>query len=129
MSFDLFKDLLPSLNLKHSHLLDENLDSEKYYNAYIVNKAYSYDIETIFYSNEINMLHFADNKLQYDFYFYGLEKKKRFNKWLKPEAVNNLDVIQEYYQCSNKKSKEILSVLTDEQLEQIKRRIYKGTTS
>lgn len=126
---DLFKDTIPSLNLKHRHFLDENADAEKYYNPFIVNKAYSYNIETIFYANEMNKMHYADNKLQYDFYFYGLEKKKRFNKWLKPETINNLDSIQEYYQCSNKKAKEILGILTDAQLEQIKKRLYKGTTS
>ena len=83
---DLFKELIPSLNLKKHHLIDEELIEEKDYNAYMTNRVYSFGDETIFYSNEMNKLHFLDLKMQYDFYFYGLDKRKRYNKWVKSES-------------------------------------------
>lgn len=125
---DLFKDIIGSLNDKRVNLLDQDPMNEKDYNAYIVNMCYSYGRDTILESNEMNIRPFMDKKMQYDFYYYALPKAKRFNKFLKPKVINNIDMILEYYQCSDKKAKEIIEVLTDEQIETIKGRLYKGET-
>ena len=74
----------------------------------------------------MNGLHHLDKKLQYDFYYHGLPAKKRYNKWLKPEAINNIELLKEYYSCSNAKAKEIVNVLTEEQIKIIEKRMYKG---
>ena len=123
---ELFTELLPSLNLKTKHLIDENPYAEKEYNAYMVNRTYSFGLDTLLYANEMNANHFLDKRLQYDFYFYGLSKSKRFNKWIKPEALNNIEIVKEYYKCSDKKAKEYANVLTDEQIKTIEKRLFKG---
>lgn len=128
---DLFRDIIGSINDKRHNVIDADPEAEKAYNPYIVNMCYSYGPDvanTILFANEMNIRPFMDKKMQYDFYYYGLEKKKRFNKFLKPEAINNIDLILEYYQCSDKKAKEIIDVLTDAQIEIIKSRLYKGET-
>jgi hypothetical protein len=125
---ELFSDLLPSLNLKTRHLIDEDKNNEKDYNAFIVNKALSYFMDSLVYVNEMNFYNSIDKLLQYDFLYYGVPKAKRFKKgkWEKPETINNFDIVKEYYKCSDKKAKEYVAILTDEQIKTIKKKLFKG---
>jgi len=126
---DLFKEVLPSLNLKTEHLIDDLKMEEKEFNAYMVNKAFSYGVDTILYANEMNKLYDLPLKMQYDFYFYGLDKRKRYNPWAKKETLNNIDTIKEYYGCGTKKAEQYAKVLTPEQIELIEQRTGKGSIS
>jgi hypothetical protein len=74
----------------------------------------------------MNKYHQIDSKLQFHFLLNIIRKRKRFSKWDKPESHDDLNVVKEYYGYSNQKAKSALSLLTPEQLEQIKIRIYKG---
>ena len=100
--------------------------SEKSYPAFMVNRALSYFNDTVLYANEMNVNHHIDNKLQYQFLINIVRKKKRFSKWLKPQEVNNLELIKEYYGYSNEKAKSVLQLFNNEQIELLKQRIYKG---
>ncbi len=100
--------------------------SEKAYPAFMVNRALSYFNDTVLYANEMNVHHTIDSKLQYCFLINIIKKKKRFSKWLKPQEVNNLELIKEYYGYSNEKAKSVLPLFNDEQIELLKQRIYKG---
>ena len=100
--------------------------AEKDYNAFIVNRALSYFNDTVLYANEMNIHHSLDSKLQYSFLINIVRKQKRWSKWLKPNDVTNLELIKEYYGYSNEKAKSVLSLLNDEQLQELKNRIYKG---
>ena len=123
---DLFKDIISSLNTKPGHIFDKDPESIKDYVPYIVNMSYYFGNDTLLYANEMNIRGDMDKKMQYDFYYYGIPKGRRYNKFLKPKVINNIDMITEYYQCSNKKAKEYIDVLTDEQIEIIRGRMYKG---
>ena len=74
----------------------------------------------------MNKYHHLDNRLQFDFFINIIRKKKRFTKWIKPQEIENLELIKEYYGYSNAKAKSVLSLLNNEQLEQLTQRIYKG---
>ena len=74
----------------------------------------------------MNLNHHLDNALQNQFYINIIRAKKRFSKWVKPSEIESLDVIKENYGYSNEKAKAVLSLLTPEQIEQLKHRIYKG---
>ena len=100
--------------------------AEKAYASFMVNRGLSYFPDTILFANEMNVNHHIDNKLQYHFLINIIRKKKRFSKWLKPQEVNNLELIKEYYGYSNEKAKSVLSLLNNEQLETLKKRMYKG---
>ena len=100
--------------------------SEKAYPAFMVNRALSYFNDTVLYANEMNVNHHLDNILQYHFLINIVRKKKRFSKWLKPQEVNNLELIKEYYGYSNEKAKSVLPLFNNEQIELLKQRIYKG---
>lgn len=123
---DLFRELIPSLNLKQRHLIDEEFIEEKDHNAYMTNRVYSFGDETILYANEMNKLHHLDLKLQYDFYFYGLDKRKRYNKWVKAESINNLELVQKYYNCSKSKAKQYLKLHSDDDIKLIAKKMNKG---
>ena len=81
---------------------------------------------TVHYANEMNLNHHLDNRLQNDFFINIITKKKRFSKWVKPSEIEDLDCIKEYYGYSNEKAKSILSLLTGDQIKEIKNRMTKG---
>ena len=55
-----------------------------------------------------------------------IRKRKRFSKWVKPELEHDLESVKEYYGYSNEKARQALSILSKEDLEQIKSKVDKG---
>ena len=100
--------------------------AEKAYAPYMVNRQLSYFNDTVLAANEMNLKHHIDNRLQFDFFINIIRKKKRWSKWIKASDVDNLELIKEYYGYSNEKAKSALSLMSNEQIEQLKQRIYKG---
>ena len=100
--------------------------AEKEYNAFIINRALSFFTDTVLFANEMNIHHHLDNRLQYDFFINIIRKQKRWSKWVKPQELENLDIIKQYYGYSNDKAKSVLSLFNNEQIQEMKKRIYKG---
>jgi len=119
------KDWLNSINYTKTNIMVDEYD-EKKYPSFIINKCIAPFPDTILYVNELNRMHWLDNRLQYEFLINSLRKRKRFAKWMKASKIKNLDVVKEYYGYSNEKAKQALDVLTEEQLKTIKRKLTKG---
>ena len=100
--------------------------SEKKYSPFIVNRGLSFFMDTIFQVNELNRNHHLDSRLQFDYLLNSVRKKKRYSKWLKPEKLQDLDVVKEYYGFSNEKAKDALSTLSEDQLAFIKDNLNQG---
>lgn len=100
--------------------------AEKEYNAFIINRGLSMYSDTILYANEMNIHHTLDSRLQYDFFINIIRKQKRWSKWIKPQDIDNLELVKEYYGYSNEKAKSVLALLNNDQVEELKKRIYKG---
>ena len=100
--------------------------AEKEYNPYIINKALSFFPYTILFANEMNKYHHLDHRLQFDFFINIIRKKQRFSKWLKPSEVENLQLIKDFYGYSNEKAKSVLTLLSNEQIDELKTRMNKG---
>lgn len=101
--------------------------SEKQYNPFLVNKALSFGADTVIQCNEMNSRQHLDKKLQYDFLRYIIKPKKRFNKWLKGDKqLEAIEVIKEYYGYNNEKAHQVCSILSREQIEKLKQKLYKG---
>ena len=109
---------------KKNIMIDDVVEQE--YNSFIINRALSYYSDTILYANEMNKNHHLDGRLQFDFFINIIKKRKRFSPWLKATEIENLDVIKEYYGYSDEKAKSVLSLLNNKQIENLKKRIYKG---
>ena len=100
--------------------------SEKQYNPFIVNTGLSYGSDTVIQANEMNSRAHLDKSLQNAFLINTIRPRKRFNKWLKSESDVFVEYVKEYYGYSNEKAKSALTILTDNQKEYIKKRLYKG---
>ena len=122
---DLFKDVIPSiLQTKNEVISDEN---EKDYVPFVVNKALSFHRDCALFANEMNKLPNTDKLLQYQYLLNTIRGYRRpYQKWHKRETIENLDAVKEYFNYSNDKAKEALLVLSDDQLKEIKRKLFKG---
>ena len=100
--------------------------SEKQYNSYIINKGLSYGSDTVIQANEMNSRPHLDKALQFSFLINILRPKKRFNKWIKPEKIEALEVIKEYYGYSTEKARQVLPLLDDLKIELLKTKLIKG---
>ena len=118
-------DYLKSINSTKKNIMVDDV-TEKEYSPFIINRGLSFFPDTILYANEMNLKHHLDHKLQYDFLINIIKKKKRFSKWVKPQEVADIEVIKEYYGYSDEKAKSVIQLLNDEQIEELKQRIYKG---
>lgn len=100
--------------------------SEKQYNPFIINKALSYGADTVIQANEMNSRTHLDKKLQFDFLRLLIKRKKRYNKWLKAEKLEAIDVVKQYYGYSTSKAQECVTILSQEQINTLKQKIKKG---
>ena len=120
------KDWLNSINYSKKNLIDEDPDVEKKYPAYIINRCMSGHLDAIMYANEMNLYHNLSSKLQYDFLLNILRSKKRFSPWVKKEELKNLDYVKRYYGYSDEKAKQVLPLLSKEQLTVIQEKLERG---
>jgi len=120
------KDWLNSINLNKTDLIEEDSSLEKEYPPFVINKCMSGHLDTVLYANEMNITHFLDKKLQYDFYLNSVRKRKRFSPWLRKDKVNDLDVVKSYYGYSNEKALQALRILSPEQISFIRSKLETG---
>jgi hypothetical protein len=118
-------DFANAINHSKENLIVDDW-SEKQYNAFIVNKSLSYGADTVIYANEMNSRPHLDRRLQFDFLINTVRPRKRYNKWLKPETVDALEIIQQYYGYSIDKARQVLPLISDSQLEIIKKKMNRG---
>ena len=118
-------DCLKAINETKENVLVDEL-AEKKYSAFIVNRGLSFFMDTIFQVNEMNRNGHLDSRLQFDYLLNSIRQKKRYSKWLKPEKLNDLEVVKEYYGFSNGKAKDALSVLSKDELAFIKDKLNQG---
>jgi len=118
-------DYLNAINSTKKDIMVDDI-SEKDYNAFIINRGLSYFADTILYANEMNRLHHIDGRLQFDFFINIIRKRKRFSKWFKPEHISDLDVVKKYYGYSNEKARQVLTLLSTENINELKHKVAKG---
>ena len=122
---DLFKDIIPSIQQTKKVVI--TAENEKEYVPYVVNRSLSYHGDIVMYANQMNLLPGLPPLLQFQYLLNTVRGYKRpFQKWQKRETVENLDAVKEYYGYSNEKAKEALSLLSDAQIDEIKKNLNKG---
>ena len=119
--FDIVNDLS-----QHKKNLSNDIEFDKAYVPWIINKAFSNYYDTILYANEINTYGMQDKELQHDYYFYSIKPKKRWSKWNKKVNLENIELIQKFYNVNINKAKEIAAILSDEDFEMLKKKNNKG---
>ena len=120
-------DYLNAINYTKEPLLDTDDESvEKGYTPFVVNRCLSYFIDTVLYANEMNRRPETDKKMQFDYLQKSIRKNKRYSKWLKQESVENLDIIKQYYGYSDTKAKEVMDILTSDDIEYMRNLLNTG---
>ena len=120
------KDYLYSINQSKKNLLDDNEDAVKKYPPFIINKCLSGFTDTVLFANEMNLYHQLDKKMQYDFFLNSLKPRKRFTPWVRKETLEHLELVKQYYGYSHNKAVAALRILTNSELDTIKKLLDKG---
>ena len=108
-------DYLNSINYSKIDLFKEDeLVAKKGYSPFVINRCLSYFTDTILYVNEMNRYCDISEKMQYDYFRISIRKRKRFSKWIKYEINDDLSMIITHFNCSIRKAKEMLPLLTDD---------------
>jgi|TARA_R100000084_G_C4598670_1_gene122115 hypothetical protein len=100
--------------------------AEKLYPPYLVNRGLSFFIDTVYLANEMNRHHHLENKMQFDFLINIVRKKKRFSKWFKAQPDEEVEAVMDYYGYSQDKARQVVDLLTKDQITQIIERQRKG---
>lgn len=118
-------DFINSINHSKKDLMVDEY-AEKQYVPYVVNKGLSYGADTAIPANEMNSRPHLDKKLQYHFLINTIRPRKRFNKWIKASKIEAIDLIKEYYGYSTEKARQVLPILNEQQLDNLKEKLQKG---
>ena len=113
------------LSNEKKYLMNNGL-FEKEYVPHQTNRFFSYFSDTIMLANMMNTTYSLSNRMQHDFYFHEVRKRKRWTKWFKAETSDDLQLIKEYYKYTDQKAREALSILSEEQLNDIRKKLNKG---
>ena len=114
-----------AINYTKKNIMVDDI-AEKAYAPYMVNRQLSYFPDTVLAANEMNRNHHIDNRLQFDFFINIIRKRKRFSKWYKPETISDLDAVKKYYGYSNEKARQVLTLLSPENINELKRKVTTG---
>jgi len=116
-------DFLNSINYTKEDLFQSSDDPfvEKDYVPFIISRSLSYFPDTIFHVNEVNKHGHLSKNMHYDYLRMSVRKRKRFSKWGKKNKLEHLDAVKKYYNYSNQRAEEALSILTDDQLSEIEK--------
>ena len=121
-------------DLTHDLTSKERYDSEasgmKSYTKFLINRTLAYHPDILDFANKMNFRPDLDDKLHYDYMHHSIDKKRRSKKyWAKSKKYEHLEMVKEYFNYSTPKALSALSVLSDSDIETIKKRLYKGGVS
>jgi len=123
---DLFKEIVPSILQTKKNVIRDEIDL-KDYKAFMVNRALSYHMDCVLYANEMNVHNQLDPDMQYSYLLNTIRPMKRkFQPWQKAEVNKDLECVKQYFGYSNEKAKDVLRILNDEQIAEIKAKTNKG---
>ena len=118
-------EFIKAINSNKNVMKNDSL-AEKEYIPFLVNRGLSYFQDTILQVNEMNRCHYLDKKLQFDYLLNNIRPRSRWSKWLKPDKIENLEIVKTYFGFGNEKAKDALEVLSDTQIEKIKAQFTEG---
>ena len=120
------KDWLNSINFNKEDLTEDDENVIKSYPPFIINKCLSGHLDSVLFANEMNKYHFLDKDMQYKFYLNILRKRKRFSPWIRKDKDSDLDIVKSYYGYSNEKARQVMKILSTEQINYMKQRLDIG---
>lgn len=120
-----FFDFVNAINYSKVDLIVDEW-TEKQYAPFLVNKSLSFNADTIIAANEMNARPHLDKKLQFHFLINSIRPRKRYNKWIKAEHVELIEMIKQYYNYSTEQARQVASLFNDTQIKLLKQKLEKG---
>ena len=117
-------DYVKSITYTKQDIMNDLNESE--YESYLINRALSYHQDCLLYANEMNRRFELSNRLQYHYLLNTIRKRKRFAKWSKPQEIDDLKIVMDYYSVSREKAEEYLKLLGNNKIAILKKRMNKG---
>lgn len=116
-------DFIKSINEKTENLMVVSPDVEKDYIPFVVNRGLSFSADTILYANEMNCLPFTERRMQYDYLYHSVRRRKRFEKWIKPVEGDEelVHAAMQRYGIGRKRAGEYISLMDDDAREALRR--------
>lgn len=119
-------DFINNISASRTSIWDA--DSEKEYNAFMVNRGLSMYPDTILFSQLMNENgQYLTNQQQYDFYRHVINsKKKRFAKWHKANKRDDIGELADFYGISIRRLEKYLSIMSESDIAEMSAMMYKG---
>lgn len=115
-------DYINNISVGKTRLADEDEAFQSNYNPFMVGRGLSLYIDCVFWANALNEYHGdITKKMHYDFLFHALKKTKRYSKWHKESKQDQVEAVAEYYMINHTRAEEILSFMSNEELDHILR--------
>lgn len=118
-------EYINSITMTKKNLCRGDEEAAKAYPAFVVNRCMSYHQSLISISSVLNT-HYVSNLEHYEFLLHIIPKGKRFAKWAKPKNDDSVKFVAKYYNVSMFRAREMLELLTDEQVASIKSSFDEG---
>jgi hypothetical protein len=128
----LWKTLLPSILRTHKDVFKDDVKSEKVYVPYAINRALSWHFDCVIQANEMNRRPNIDKYAHYSYLLNTIRPWKRPFLERDKKSVSadeDLECVKEFFSFSTAKAKAALRVLSEDQLDEIKRVVEKGGAS
>jgi hypothetical protein len=116
-----------------SHTKDRSIlddpEFDKAYQAFIINRAFSHHADSLLAANLMNERAHLSPALQFHFLLNTLRPRKRYSDWMKNTVSDDVSTVAEYYECSERHARSLVSLHSSEQLDYIRKRLEKGGAS
>lgn len=120
-------DFLSAINEKKPiDIFDE--ETEKAYDAYIVNRGMSQTPETARLAAMMDSNYHLPKKMQFGFYYHIIPRNKRYTKWAKGELERKdiIELLMKLYKYSRKRAAEVSSLINKDEVVKLKERLEEG---
>ncbi|AYP28339.1 clamp loader of DNA polymerase [Serratia phage vB_SmaA_3M] len=107
------------------NLLETNdPEIKKGFDPFMVRRALAQSKDVIVCAEEMNLLHHVDPWMQWNYAFYSIKPKKRYDKWSKKGAANeDITLLCDYFQISPEKASDYMGFLPEEAIAEIRLRV------
>lgn len=109
-------DFIKSINEKTGNLMEASPDCERDYTPFVVNRGLSFSPDTVLYANEMNCLPFTERRMQYDYLYATVRRRKRYDKWIKPEEGDTelTEAVMFRYKVSRRRALEYIGMMDED---------------
>ena len=95
----------------------KNVEITKEYNKFLINRAFSYHLDTVLIANELNKYPNIDNDVHYAAMVNLITPRQRFSKWAKVQKDVRAETISKFFKISYREAQLQAEIYNDEQVE------------